>query len=232
MTATSERRRVSAQEGYRLWAATYDDDPNPLLALEERGLDLLLPSLEGKEGLDVGCGTGRWLRRLFVRGARSVVGVDFTAEMTARAAANPLLRNRLILADCVSLPFRPQIADFIVCSFTVGHVGNIRALARELSRVSRPRAELFVTDLHPEAQARGWRCGFRYLHGSVELEGFVHTQRDTERSFGSEGFNLVGCHDLRLGEPEKPVFARAGKSSFFREACAVPAVVVYHFLLS
>ena len=223
---------VSAREGYRLWAATYDDDPNPLLALEERELNPILPHLKYKDALDVGCGTGRWLSTLLGRGARSVVGVDSSAEMIVRAATKPLLRNCLVLGDCLALPLRAQVADVIVCSFTVGHVLNTRALASELSRVARPHADVFVTDMHPEAQARGWRCAFRREDKTVEIKSFVHTLEDVRKSFEPEGFKLVQSRDLHLGEPERRVFLEARKSRIFETACSLPAVLLLHFKLN
>ena len=46
-------RRVSVEEGYKRWAATYDRTPNPLLALEQRCLLPLIPDLAGKRVLDL-----------------------------------------------------------------------------------------------------------------------------------------------------------------------------------
>ena len=63
-------RWVSPHEGHVLWAPSYEETPNALLALEERTLDPLLPDLRGKSVLDLACGTGRWLGK---RGVRSVV---------------------------------------------------------------------------------------------------------------------------------------------------------------
>ena len=223
---------VSAQEGYKLWAATYDDDPNPLLALEERVLNPILPLLQDKDALDVGCGTGRWLSTLLGRGARSVVGVDSSVEMMVRAAEKPALRNRLVLGDCLALPLRAQVADVVVCSFTLGHVLNTRALASELSRVARPHADVFVTDMHPEAQARGWRCAFRRENKIIEIKSFIHTPEDLRKSFEPDGFKLVQSRDLHLGEPERRVFLGARKSHIFETACSIPAVLLLHFRLN
>jgi malonyl-CoA O-methyltransferase len=223
---------VSPQEGYKLWAATYDDDPNPLLALEDRELENLLPSLGGKDALDVGCGTGRWLRKLLAHGARSVVGVDFCAPMVGRANSQPALQQRLVLGDCLALPLRAQVADVIVCSFTVGHLSNPRALASELARVARPHAEIFLTDMHPLAQARGWRCAFRSQSRAIEIKSFVHAPEDLQKSFAAEGIKLVQSRDLSLGEPERRIFSRAGKSHIFERACSLPAVLVLHRRLS
>jgi len=222
---------VSAQDGYKLWAATYDDDPNPLLALEERGLCPMLPDLRCKDALDIGCGTGRWLRALLDRGPRSVVGVDSCPEMIGRASSKPLLRNRLVLADGLALPLRARVADVIVCSFTVGHVLNTRVLASELARVGRPRADVFVTDMHPEARARGWRCAFRRANQTVEIKTFAHAPEDVRSSFECNGFKHVKSGDFCLGEPERRIFWVAGKDHMFETACSMPAVLIHHFRL-
>jgi hypothetical protein len=119
-----------------------------------------------------------------------------------------------------------------LCSFTIGHVSNIGALASELGRVARPCADVFVSDMHPAAQARGWRCAFRRADRTVEIETFVHTAPELRASFEHEGFSLVKSGDFRLGEPERRIFAAAGKDAMFETARAVPAVLVLHFRLS
>ncbi len=223
---------VSPGEGYKLWAATYDGDLNPLLALEERALRPMLPELRHKDALDIGCGTGRWLCTLINLGARSVIGVDASPEMILRARAKPSLRGRLVMADTCTLPLRSQSSDVMVCSFTIGHVFNIGALASELARVARPGADVFVTDMHPAARAQGWRCAFRWADRTVEIETFLHAVPDLRRPFEHERFRLVKSGDFRLGEPERRIFRAAGKHAVFEKARATPAVLVLHFRLS
>ena len=229
---THEPTRVSPGEGYKLWAASYDIDPNPLLALEERALRPMLPELRHKDVLDIGSGTGRWLCTLLDLGACSVVGVDPSPDMIMRARAKPSLRGRLIIAETCTLPLRPESADVIVCSFTIGHVFNTRTLASELARVARPGADVFITDMHPAARARGWRCAFRCAGRTVEIETFTHALPDLRQSFEDEGFGLVKSGDFRLGESERPIFRAAGKDAMFEIARALPAVLVLHFRLS
>jgi malonyl-CoA O-methyltransferase len=223
--------RISAREGYKLWAATYDADANPLLALEERELEPLVPDPGGRRVLDLGCGTGRWLHKIMSRGPRLALGVDFTAEMAHRAAAHGGLKGRVILADCLLIPLKARAVDLVVCSFTLSHLVDIRFIARELRRASCPSAEVFITDLHPVAQAKGWRCGFRHKAGRVEIETFIHTKSVVQELFESQGFVLMKSLDLQFGEPERPIFASAGHANLFEEACAMPAVILYHFAL-
>jgi hypothetical protein len=52
---------VSPIEAHRLWSASYDADPNPLLALGMRTLSERLGALQDLRAIDVACGTGRWL---------------------------------------------------------------------------------------------------------------------------------------------------------------------------
>jgi ubiquinone/menaquinone biosynthesis C-methylase UbiE len=227
-----ESNCVSPGEGYKLWAASYDDDPNPLLALEERALRPMLPELRQKDVLDIGCGTGRWLSNLLGLGARSVVGVDASLEMLMRATAKPLLGNRLVLAHAHALPLHAESADVIVCSFAVGHILDTRAFAGELARVARRSADLFVTDMHPAAQAQGWRCAFRCADRSLEIETVSHALPDLRRSFESEGFSFVNSGDFHFGEPERRIFWAAGKHAVFEAARVIPAVLVLHFRLT
>ena len=79
---------LPTREGYDRWAAHYDADANPLVALEGQHVGELLGDVRGLAVLDVGCGTGRHALRLAVAGAQ-VQAVDFSEEMLARARAKP-----------------------------------------------------------------------------------------------------------------------------------------------
>lgn len=221
--------RVSVEEGYDLWAKAYDRDPNPLLALEERVLKPMLSDLRGKDVLDVACGTGRWLEKLLSAGARSGAGIDFSTDMLAAARAKPTLHGRLVRADCLALPFRDGLIDLLVCSFLVSHVRDLAPLASEIGRVVRGKADVYLTDLHPSGYSVGWRAGFRDEIGPVEIATFTHSVGQVRAAFEAEGFRLTEFMEPCLGEPEKLIFAKAGKAYRFGAACRVPAIFICHF---
>jgi ubiquinone/menaquinone biosynthesis C-methylase UbiE len=220
---------VSVEEGYELWARTYDSDPNPLLALEERALIPLIGSVANKVALDAGSGTGRWLEKLVRGGAKRALGMDISQAMLRIARSKPLLRERLIRGDCSFLPFRSGVADLIISSFALGHVRAIGAFAQELARVSKFEAAIWVSDLHPMARAHGWATSFRHRGRSVRVAAYAYSIEQVSGSFQAHGFALVECQELRLGEPERLIFERAGKSHLFLPACEVPAVCIWHF---
>jgi ubiquinone/menaquinone biosynthesis C-methylase UbiE len=220
---------VSVEEGYERWAATYDDAPNPLRHLEERKLTALLPGLGGKCALDLACGTGRWLEKISDMGTGVRVGVDFSAAMLRVAGKKAAIHGRLARADCLSLPFQASIFELVICSFALGHVPDLGRALSELARVTKDGADVVVSDLHAEAYARGWRTGFRDSRGAVRIEMKPRSAEEIIRAFYSAGFECLTHLPLCLGEPEKPIFARAGKGHLFTRACQVPAVLVCYF---
>lgn len=220
---------LSVREGYELWAPYYDSGPNPLLALEQRTLAALLPPMAGKAAVDIGCGTGRWLKVLVRAGARPVLGVDLSSAMLRAAGAKPALRDHLVRADGRLLPIRSHTAEIILVSFALRHIAELTAFAREIARVAKPGACCYVTDLHPVAYARGWRVGFRHPGGSGEILTFGHSGADIREAFRGQGFDLIQVFEPCIGEPEKPIFAQARRLDRFAEVIDIPAIVICCF---
>jgi len=225
----SQPRVLSCKEGYELWALAYDRDPNPLLALEERTLKPLLPDLAGRRVLDIGCGTGRWLELLLDLGARRAAGVDCSRAMLSAAAAKARLCGCLVRGNGETLPFRSEVADVVVCSFALGHISKLETLAGEVARVAKPQADIWLTDLHPEGYARGWRVGFRHGSGPREIATFARSVGQVRKAFTSQGLEIIECIEPHLGEPERAIFSRAGRADLFEDACKVPAVLICRF---
>jgi malonyl-CoA O-methyltransferase len=224
-----ERSCVSVQEGYERWAPTYDRDPNPLLALEERQLSHMIPALEGKRVLDLACGTGRWLSWLMSRGASSGAGVDFSPAMLAAAKQKTAVRGRVVQADCRAVPFAGAVFDLVICSFAVGHIPDLRSVAREVGRVATPGADVYVSDLHPQAYGQGWHTGFRDSCGAVEIATWPRSPQELLAPWVAAGFDCAQLVECRFSEPERPIFTQAGKGQAFEEFGHVPAVLICHF---
>jgi SAM-dependent methyltransferase len=218
--------QLPVAEGYERWAPIYDRTPNPLLAREERYLTPLLLNLHYERILDVACGTGRWLEKLQIGG--SGVGVDCSLAMLRVARTKAAIAAQLAGAYCESLPFRASTFDLAICSFALGHIRDLALLVHELGRVVKPGADVFISDLHPEAYAQGWRVGFRD-DIAVEIQIQSRAPEEISEEFRSSEFDCLTLESLYLGQPEQPIFARAGKAHIFAEACKIPAVLILHF---
>ena len=213
---------VDAREGYRLWSQTYDETPNPLLALEGRIVIDRTGDLRGRRILDAGSGTGRWMGDMCSAGAR-VFGVDVCREMVIAAERKPGLRGRSALADVRAIPVRDDAVDLAICSFTLSYLPSIDAAMRELGRVS-PR--VIVSDLHPEAIRAGWTRSFRAGVLVHEIVQYEHPADELDEMARNAGLSLERRIEASFGDPERHIFARAGKEAAFERARSVCALLV------
>ncbi len=225
------QQRLTPVEAYSLWAETYDRDPNPLLALEERTLIPLLPALHGSFVVDLACGTGRWLEILLGRGARQGIGIDLSRRMLAQARRKLPLRESLVRADCTAIPIAASTADVAICSFAVGYLADLGPVASELARVMRKGGRLILTDFHPSGTERGWRRTFRHAGYTVEILNFYFSIDQLARTFRERGFRLERIISPRFGEAERPIFRKCGKEHLFERAQAGPAIFIGSFRL-
>lgn len=220
-------RGIAPKEGYRLWSRVYDTQPNPLLRLEERFLDALLPPVTGRDVVDLGCGTGRWLARLAPKNPARLVGVDFSAEMLDEAERKLGGAAKLVVADCRKLPLSSASADLVVCSFLGSYVENLGDFAEQVRRILRPGGSVFFTDLHPATAAEfGWRRGFSIDGKHVDILTYLRSLEETMLSFERAGFSRTALLEPHFGEPEFRIFEKAGKQSALNASSGHPAIFV------
>jgi SAM-dependent methyltransferase len=215
---------VTALEGHRNWASTYDVGLNPLLALETRVLLEKLSPLRCSRFLDVACGTGRWLL-LAQPYAAKVLGVDFCSEMLSEASRKPGLAGCLSLADACRIPLADGTTDLTLCSFALGYIASPQLAIAEMARVSRKGGRVVVADLHPCAQAAGWTRSFRSNGQVYEIDHYEHPIGAWERAAESVGLTFDWRVETCFGEPERAIFDQAGKASLFPELSRIPALL-------
>lgn len=87
--------------------------------------------------LDVGCGTGSYLRRLAAgRGVRRLVGVDMSGA--AVASLDGVVGVAAVVADAQRLPFGAACFDVVTARHMLYHVPDPVLALREARRVLRP----------------------------------------------------------------------------------------------
>jgi ubiquinone/menaquinone biosynthesis C-methylase UbiE len=142
----------AAKAGYDRWAASYDDG-DPTTWLDEPFLLKHLQPFPGCRILDVGTGTGRYLRQLAPFQYR-IVAIDFSKNMLARAVRH--LRGRadvsLVQASAATLPFLPCTFDRIMSGLVLDHVRSPEQFFRGVSDVLTPVGRAVVAVVHPDMQ--------------------------------------------------------------------------------
>lgn len=214
------RRILPQREAYRYWAESFDQG-TPILALESRALAPLIPDVRGKRFLDIGCGTGRWLRWAADHGAHAV-GADLSIEMLRAAASKPGLAARIVQADATATPFRDASADVVLSALTIGHIGPVRAALSEFARIAAPGALVLVTDFHPDALRRGWKRTFKHHSDTIELESDLYSLDELKH----DDLELEQFREVPFGDEERHFFEAAGKDAWFDENREQPAILI------
>lgn len=111
--------------------------------IDDLEVDLLDDYVEGKDVLEVGCGTGLILDRV-ARKADSAFGIDISAGMLHKAEARGL---DVAQADVTALPFANESFDVVYSFKVLAHVKDIDRALQEMARVTR-RGGLLILEFY------------------------------------------------------------------------------------
>jgi ubiquinone/menaquinone biosynthesis C-methylase UbiE len=152
---------LPTDQGYDRWAEIYDDEFNPLVALESPHVVRMMGDVRGLSILDVGCGTGRHTLHFAASGA-NLTAIDFSEGMLARARAKPgAERVRSLRHDLARpLPFEGGAFDRVLCGLVLDHIADLAGLFGEMGRVCRTDGFVVVSVMHPAMMLRGIQARF------------------------------------------------------------------------
>jgi ubiquinone/menaquinone biosynthesis C-methylase UbiE len=140
-------------------------------AQEYPGIERALLAFVGDKGavniVEVGCGTGHWVK--FLSGKVSfLTGLDLSANMLQRAQASapetPLVRGR-----AEALPYRTQSLDRVFCINAFHHFAEEAKFLTEARRALRPGGGLMVLGLDPHTGLDRWWV-YEYFHETLNLD--------------------------------------------------------------
>jgi cytosine/adenosine deaminase-related metal-dependent hydrolase/ubiquinone/menaquinone biosynthesis C-methylase UbiE len=227
MPSTPPTAAISPRDGYRVWARTYDTEANPMLSLEQRFLESILPDVKGLDVVDLGCGTGRWLAALKDAGARSLLGIDSSPEMLQAAESKLGTAATFLNANCESDLLPHASADLVICSFLLSYIEDSVSFLTKVRAILRVGGQAFVTDLHPDtATTLNWRRGVHVEDGFREILTCQRTLQEIIHACGPANLDVEICLQPRFGEPERSILQAAGKQEYFEQIREYPAIYV------
>ena len=152
---------VGVQHGYDRWAAIYDEDVNPLQALEQPRFQDACGDVAGLTVLDLGCGTGRHTQWLASRGA-IVTAVDFSEEMLSKARCKEEAEAvRFVIHNLHEpLPFKQGEFDLVVSGLVLEHLCDLNEFFINIYRVLKQPGRAVVSAMHPAMFLRDSQAQF------------------------------------------------------------------------
>ncbi len=183
---------------YDTWSETYEAAPNRTRDLAAKSLREKNLALNGKDVLEIGCGTGLNTKYL-AEHARSVTTFDFSAGMLERARVNVPSANVRFFEQDIRLAWAVEdaSADLIVCTLVLEHVEYLRHIFAEARRVLRTGGEFLIYELHPARQLAGGQAQFKdAADETVLIPAFQHHISDYANAAVGAGFNTVHLEDL------------------------------------
>jgi ubiquinone/menaquinone biosynthesis C-methylase UbiE len=208
------------EEGYSLWAASYDG-PNPAIEAEEPIVHPMFEALPAGVALDAACGTGRHAATLGALGHR-VIGVDGNEAMLAVA------REKVPAADfrhgqLEELPVDDRTIDLITCSLALTHVPDLQPVIREFARVTKPGGTVILSDIHPLNTLFGGIAGFPgadLTDGVPYVRNLTHMVSEYITAFADADLRILQCieplfSDRQIaGLPSYPVYPDASRQAY------------------
>ncbi len=107
----------------------------------------VIPRIQGKRVLEVGCGTGKLLTEILSRGFKAY-GVDLSAPMLSQARKKLVkagFKGRLLRAKVETLPFPADSFETVISVFPTEYIAKVATL-KEIQRVLYPGGRLVILD--------------------------------------------------------------------------------------
>lgn len=194
-----EMEELDVEEGYRLWAETYDSRPNPLVDIEEPIVRAMIDQLPPGIAVDAACGTGRQAAYLQQRG-HHVIAIDASDAMLKKA------RQRVPTAEIrpgtlLELPVADAGADLAICTLALTHTNDLERPIAELARIVRPGGRVILSDAHPVAVMTGGQAFFRSADGArAFVQNHVHWPSHYLKEFRKTSLSVLDCREPEMDQ--------------------------------
>lgn len=206
---------------FRGYCELRDTDTNCNLLMEQPEMAKLLPDVNGKVVLDLGCGFGHNCAEFSDNGASRVVGVDISKKMLSVARAENSRQNiEYLNISMTEISGLQGKFDLVYSSLAFHYIEDFKALMLEISALLNEGGTLLFSQEHPICTAskdnsryytfdeEGRKNGLHFSHylvsGKREDEWFVKGRVHYHRTF-SDIANAIADAGLCIEHISEPI---------------------------
>ncbi|MDF1498783.1 MAG: class I SAM-dependent methyltransferase [Patescibacteria group bacterium] len=139
--------KVENKEYYNKTSNKYDRQRTKkyFSLINELEIDTVLPFVNNKKVLEVGCGTGLILQEIN-KYTFEAIGIDISDKMLDISKNKNL---NVLNADVNKIPFPDEYFDVVYSFKVLAHIKNIEVALKEMARVTKPNGKLFLEFYNP-----------------------------------------------------------------------------------
>jgi len=166
---------------------------------------------DGHTILDLGCGKGRHIHKLYYYKKCHVIGLDLSYgdlqttyegfEKYPDTSNDPERQFNLMVGNALNLPFSDETFDRIICSEVLEHIPDYEKVIKEIFRVTKKDAQIGISVPRWLPEKICWYLSDDYHN---EPGGHVHifSFKDLREAFKNNGFSyLFKSHKHGLHSP-------------------------------
>jgi len=217
---------------YDLWAGSYDAQPgNLMLDLDEMLVSyfLLFIDLTGKNVADIGCGTGRHWPKLLQKKPAGLTGFDVSPGMLDKLTTKFPEAEVHTITDNSFAAVNDGVFDVLISTLTVAHIEDIEQALEAWCRILRYRADIVITDFHPDALAFGGKRTFMHENKQVAVRNFVHPVSLIKLILMRNGFVVVSEEEKKVDEAVAHYYAAQNANHVYEKFKGFPVIYGLHF---
>ncbi|WP_292427892.1 class I SAM-dependent methyltransferase [Methanoregula sp.] len=178
---------------FNIWSGTYEDSRLQYLYFDRihKGVLNLVNGVSAPvDLLDVGCGTGRLLRKIRERWPHAqLIGID-PAEGMVKKARQMMPDSTFMVSPAESIPLPDISVDLVFSTTSFHHWSDQLQGIREIRRVLRPGGQFFLADIAPLPFV------LRFVHRG---HGQLRNQNEVRNMFEQAGLEVQAQRRLFLG---------------------------------
>jgi SAM-dependent methyltransferase len=142
---------------------------------------------QGKQVLDIACGTGDWLAYFEERGGQ-ISGIDIS-ERAVEVCNSRFDKGEFVVGPAEELPFDDSHFDLITCMGSLEHFVDPDAALQEMRRVAKPDAKFLI--LVPNAGFLPRRLGLYAGTQQVKVREVVRSLEEWQELLQRSGLSVV-----------------------------------------